>query len=148
YPDAKLHGTAALRQKRPDLRFDATLGAKADAAWQDVIEQVVLENRITTEVVFHHKPSRSTIFTDILQQFPPGFHTGWRAVIARLDLMTGTRPQVPRKFRLGFTSRRATRDRIGQIQNWPTDNLIIAHGDPVLGDGQTALDDAFAWLMK
>ncbi len=148
YPNAKLHGNPALIRKRSDLRFDGTLDATADPAWQDVMEQIVLENRIATEVVFHHKPSRTTIFTDILQQFPPGFHKGWRSIIARLDLMTGTRPNVPRKFRLGFGNRKIARESVSQILNWPTRNLIMAHGDPVIGDGQVALSDAFAWLIK
>ncbi len=35
---------------------------------------------------------------------------GWRALVAKLDLMTGGEHSVPRKFRIAFTNRRAARD--------------------------------------
>jgi hypothetical protein len=34
---------------------------------------------------------------------------GWRVPLAKLDLMTGAEPSVPRKFRIAFTNRRAAR---------------------------------------
>ena len=49
------------------------------------------------------------MFTDLLQQMPQGWYKGWRSLVARLYLMTGPRPQVPRKFRLAFTGRAQAR---------------------------------------
>ena len=48
-------------------------------------------NAITTEAVFFHRKSGVALFCDLLQHFPPGWFTGWRAVIAKLDGMTGAR---------------------------------------------------------
>ena len=48
-------------------------------------------------------PYLDQLFTDLLQQFPPDWFHGWRALIARLDLMTAPEPSTPRKFRAAFT---------------------------------------------
>ena len=67
------------------------------------------EISITTEVVFFHHKSRVTLFTDLIQQFPPDWFSGWRAIMARLDLMVSPEPSVPRKSRSTTIDRRAAR---------------------------------------
>lgn len=146
FPDAMLHALPGLRAKRPDLRIDADLSVPA---WPGQIDQITLRNRITDEAVFFHRASGTAIFTDLLQQFPPGWFTGWRGVIARLDAMTGPAPQVPRKFRLGFAGQRPqARAAVAQILRWPTQRVLMAHGAPVADAGEATLRHAFRWLIR
>lgn len=146
YPQANLHAPPGLRKKRPDIAFDAELGSAHD--WGGQIDQVAVQgNRITTEIVFFHAQSGTVLFTDLLQQIPPGLLSGWRAVVARLDLMTGPEPAVPRKFRFAFTDRRAAREAVARILAWPAEKVLIAHGTPVEQDAQAFLRRAFRWLM-
>ncbi|MBL8592367.1 MAG: hypothetical protein JNK01_06750, partial [Devosia sp.] len=105
-------------------------------------------NRITTEAVAFHRPSGTVIFTDLLQQFPPGWFRGWRALVARLDLMVNNEPSVPRKFRVAFTDKRAARAALRRILAWRADKVLMAHGTPVTGDGHAFLRRAFGWLVK
>jgi len=147
YPDAMVFAPPGLREKRSDIRFDADLGDAPIAPWSGDIEHAIMwGNRITSEVVLFHHESRTAIFTDLLQQFPRGWFTGWRALIARLDLMEGAEPAVPRKFRVAFQDRVAARKALARILAWPTERVIIAHGPPVTGDGQAFLRRAFQWL--
>lgn len=147
WPDAQVHAVAPLARKRPDLAFTA-LGAPV-VAWAGALDHVVVPgNRIATEAVFLHRPSGTVLFTDLLQQFPPGYHRGWRAVVARLDLMVGAAPQVPRKFRLAFGDRRAARAALAQVLDWPVEAIVMAHGDPVTSEAHAALARAFDWLMR
>ncbi len=149
YPDARVHAPPGLRRKRADLTFHADLTDTPDPAWAGVIDQVIVPgNLITKEVVFFHRPSATVIFTDLLQQFPPGWFKGWRGAIARMDGMVGSAPNVPKKFRMATTGRAAARKAIGQVLDWPAEKLIIAHGDPVPSDAGTALRNAFGWLMR
>jgi len=93
YPQAKVHAAPGLRAKRRDITFDAELGDVAEPDWRHQIEQVpVAGNAITTEVVFFHIKSGTVIFADLLQQMPVGWYTGWRGIVARLDLMTAPTP--------------------------------------------------------
>lgn len=147
YPDVVLHGAPGLAAKRKDLAFDAELGETPAAGWAGEIEQVVFGgNAITTEIVFFHKASGTVLFTDLLQQFPEGWFSGWRAFIAKWDLMVSSRPAVPRKFRFAFRNKALARAAIVKVLAWPARNVIMAHGTPVIGDGRAAIADAFRWL--
>jgi hypothetical protein len=44
-------------------------------------------NLITTEVVFFHVKSGTVLFTDLLQQFPAGSFSGWRAFVANAHFL-------------------------------------------------------------
>lgn len=147
YPDARIHAPPGLRAKRPDIAFDADLAGNPDPEWAGEIDQVVVNgNRIATEIVFFHDESRTVLFADLIQQFPEGWFSGWRAVVAKLDRMTGAEPSVPRKFRLAFTDRAAARASLQRILEWPADKVLMAHGQPVESDGRACLRRAFAWL--
>ncbi|GAA3852958.1 DUF4336 domain-containing protein [Celeribacter arenosi] len=147
YPAAKTYAPPKLRDKRPDIRFDEDLGDEANAAWAGDIDQVVVQgNAITSEVVFFHRRSETVLFTDLLQQFPDNWFSGWRKIVAKLDLMVSPEPAVPRKFRVAFKDRQAAREAMRRILAWPAQKLVMAHGSPVTRDAKGALARAFAWL--
>jgi hypothetical protein len=147
YPLAKLYAAPGLRLKRKDIHFDAELDDAPPPHWAADLDQVVMQgNRITTEVVFFHRPSGTVLFTDLIQQFPSGWFRGWRAIIARLDLMTASEPSVPRKFRVAFADRHAARAALRRILEWPSSKVVMAHGHPIEQDGQAFITRAFRWL--
>ncbi len=148
YPDAKAWAAPRLRKKRKDINFAGDLGNDPAPAWAGDIGQVVVPgNLITTEVVFFHRKSATVLFTDLIQQFPPGWFSGWRETVARLDLMVGHEPAVPRKFRTAFVNRRAARSALARILEWPAEKVLMAHGAPVTSDGRACISRAFGWLM-
>lgn len=147
YPAAQVHAAPGLAARRPDLRLDGTLGDAPAPDWAAGIDQVLVPgNAITTEAVFFHRASRTAILTDLIQQFPPGWFAGWRALVARLDGMVGPEPAVPRKFRLAFTRRADARAAVRRILDWPVERVLMAHGTPVNTDGGPFLRRAFGWL--
>ena len=148
YPAAKVYAPPGLREKRKDILFNGELADGPIADWSEDLDLVTVRgNLITTEVVFFHRASGTVLFTDLLQQFHPGWFKGWRASIARLDLMVAAEPSVPRKFRLAFTDRAAARESIRQVLAWPAEKVLIAHGDPITDDAQAYLRRAFEWLL-
>jgi uncharacterized protein DUF4336 len=147
YPSAKVYAPPRLRRKRSDIDFAADLDNQSPAAWAGEIEQVVVPGcLITDEVVFFHRISATVLFTDLIQQFPKGWFSGWREIVARLDLMVGEEPAVPRKFRNTFVNRRAARAALARIQAWPAEKVLMAHGTPVERDGRAFIARAFQWL--
>lgn len=147
YPTAQTFAPPGLRKKRPDLKFDEDLSEQPPAAWASDMDQVIVRgNLITTEVVFFHRPSRTVIFTDLIQNFAPGWFTGWRAVVAKLDRMTAPLPEVPQKFRNAFVNRAAARQSIRRILEWPVDKVVMAHAPLVKSDGRAFIPRAFRWL--
>ena len=149
YPEARVHAAPGLATKRSDLRFDADLSDAPDPDWEGEIAQVVVEgNLITREVVFLHAASGTVLFTDLIQHFPKRWFAGWRAVVARLDLMAAEAAEVPRKFRLAFVNRGAARRAVRRILDWPVEHVIMAHGAPIRGGGAAALRRIFRWLVR
>jgi len=146
FPEAKLHAAPGLPEKRKDIAFDEILGDAPPPGWSGEIDQLVMKNAIADEVVFFHVKSGTVLFTDLIQHFPRGWFKGWRALVAKLDLMTGPEPAVPRKFRLAFRDRPAARAALARILAWPAQNVVMAHGTPVTGEGRAFLGRAFRWL--
>lgn len=149
HPDAKVYAPPSIREKRRDIRFDDDFIDPPIAAWAGEIDHATMwGNRITTEVIFFHRRSRMTIFTDLIQQFPPEWFRGWRGLIAKLDLIVADEPSVPRKFRVAFADRRAAREALRRILAWPTEKVLIDHGPPIIDGGQAFLRRAFRWLAE
>jgi hypothetical protein len=147
YPTARLYAAPGLSKKRKDIAFAAELGDTPPPDWAGDIDQVAVRgNLITTEVVFFHRASATVLFTDLLQQFPPGWFGGWRALVARLDGMVGDEPRVPNKFRRAFVNRAAARVAARRIIAWPAERLLAAHAPPVTSGAQALVARAFAWL--
>ena len=149
FPDAIIYAPPGLREKRPDINFHRDLADAPDRAWAEDIDQVMMKgNAITTEIVFFHRPSGTVLFTDLLQHLPKGWYSGWRALVARLDLMLEAEPAVPRKFRLAFRDKAAARRSIARVQAWPAQAVVMAHGAPVIENAADYLHRAFHWLTK
>lgn len=148
YPEATLHAVPELRAKRPKLSWGSDLGDRPAAEWSNDMDQVVIRgNRITTEVVFFHRRSRTAIFTDLIQQFDAGWFKGWRGVVAKLDLMTTPEPTVPRKYRMAFRDRSMARKALQQVMAWPTEAVLAAHANPIRHGGRDVIAHAFNWLL-
>ncbi|CAL4868542.1 hypothetical protein MMA231_02824 [Asticcacaulis sp. MM231] len=149
YPDAQVHGAPGVTRIIKTVPVDNELGNTPSPAWLEEIDQVIMEgNRITREVVFFHRSSSTALFTDLLQQYPASWFTGWRALIAEWDGLLGSEPGVPRKFRSAFNNRRAARTALKHILSWPTTKVLMAHGEPITKDGRDFLIRAFRWLKS
>jgi len=85
YPRARLYASQGLRGKRKNLPFDGDLSDTPEEEWAADIDQVSVRRSVLTEVEFFHRDSRTAIFTDLVQNFPPEWFKGWRGVVARLD---------------------------------------------------------------
>lgn len=147
HPGAEVLPAPGLRARRPDIRLGPDLGTAPVPGWEGAVDLAVMRgNRLVTEVVLFHRESGTALFCDLLQQFPRGWFRGWRALVARADLMEGDSPQVPRKFRLAFRDRAAARASLAVVQAWPIERLVMAHGAPVPAKGAEVLRRAFGWL--
>ena len=93
-------------------------------------------------------PLEAVLVTEIVAREAGCAPIGWRALVAKLDLMTGEEPSVPRKFRMAFRDRRYAREAVSKVLSWPTEKVLIAHGAPVTAGGEALLRCAFRWLMK
>jgi len=149
YPAARLYASPDLRHKRNDLAFDAELSDRPETAWARDVDQIIVRGSpFLTEVVFFHRQSATALFCDLIQNFRPDWFKGWRGVLARLDGIVAPHPGAPREWRASFIRRRLARAALTRILAWPTERVLIAHGDCVDTNGGTFVRRAFAWLSR
>jgi hypothetical protein len=148
YPQARLYASPGLRKKRQDLRFDAELGSDPESRWASDIDQVAVCGSPLTEVVFFHRLSRTAVFCDLIQNFPPDWFKGWRGIVARLDGICAPSPGAPREWRMIFYHRKQARTALMRILAWPIEQVVMAHGDPVFAEGAAFVRQTFDWLLR
>ncbi|HEX8900618.1 DUF4336 domain-containing protein [Vitreimonas sp.] len=149
YPNATLYAAPGSRTRAKHIAFDADLTDAPPSGWRGQIDQALMHgNAIATEAIFFHRASGTVLFADLLQNFPADWFKGWRSLVARFDRMIGTQAQVPQKFRLAFTNRRAARESLARIQAWPIEKVLMAHGTPITQNGAAFITRAFHWLIR
>lgn len=147
YPEARLFGPPGLSKKRPEIGWHGVLTDGPEPGWSADIDQVVVRNDLLeAETVFFHRASGTVIFTDLIQHFDRTWFKGWRAIVARLDLMTAPEAEVPRKFRFSLSRIRTARVAIKTILQWPIERVLMAHGEPITRNGHEFVVRRFRWL--
>ena len=125
-----------------------TLGDTPPAAWKAEVDQVLFRGSIAlAETEFFHKPSRTLIMGDFIQNFGVERNRPLLNTLKRLGgILEGG---VPRDLRLSFLGKRRRRlgaDAVRQLLAWDFDKLVVAHGDLVTKDARSLVRRAFHWL--
>lgn len=145
FPEAKLHGPAGLRKKRPDLRLDATLGEQLEPTWRDDLEALEIQGTMLEETVLWHKPSGTLVCADLVENFRGGAHDWWTRLYLRVSGIYG-KVGLSRMLRLAYRDRKKARRDIDQLLSWDFDKIVLAHGEPIDSNGVEALRDTYTWL--
>ncbi|WOF72415.1 DUF4336 domain-containing protein [Parvibaculaceae bacterium PLY_AMNH_Bact1] len=151
FPDAKLWGPSSTIAKCPDLEFETALAETPPTDWADEIDQVWMQGSpALDEIVFHHKSSGTTILADLSENFSAAFLAEhwkpWARWIARRWKIVEGWGYAPLEWRLSFIFRKPARAAKTRILDWPTEQVVMAHGEWQPSDGQAFLKRAFAWL--
>ncbi len=148
YPQARNHAAPGLIKKRPDIPFRAELQDWPEPDWQSDIDQAIFAGSpVMQEVVFFHRPSRSLILTDLIENFPSDHFHGWQRWLARFAGILAPHGKTPLDWRITFLFGKArARKTLRKMLDWQPDNIILAHGECIFGNGQAFVQRAFRWL--
>ncbi|MGN6375568.1 MAG: DUF4336 domain-containing protein [Sphingomonas sp.] len=150
FPEAAVWLAPGLREraKRP-LPDGEVLSAESPGQWQGVFEQVVVAGDVLTEVDFLHRPSRTAILTDLIENFEPARVRSrfWRWMM-RLSGAADPDGKAPIDMRATFRRHRAAvRDAARTMIGWAPERVILAHGRWYDRDGAAELRRAFRWVL-
>jgi hypothetical protein len=144
-PDASIWVAPGLEAKRPDLSATGVLSDEPEAGWADVVDQVVVRGfPFANEVVFFHRPSATLVATDLAFNIGSG-----GAPLTRLFFrMGGTYGKLSPSLleRVLVRDRRAFRESLDRILEWPFERVVVAHGDVCESGGREQLVCGYAWL--
>ena len=151
-PEATAWASPGVRERAASQRiaapFDADLGEEPPPVWAGQLDQLVFRGSwFVDEVTFFHRPSRTLVLTDLIQNFEPErLAQPWRAIFGAAGA-TAPDGRTPLDFRLTFLGRhadaRACRDR---MLAWAPERVLLAHGRWYDRDGEAELRRALRWL--
>jgi hypothetical protein len=149
FADARVFAVPGLKAKRP-LAVDAVLGNEAPPQWRGEIEQVLIAGSLLTECDFFHRPSRTAIVTDLIENFEPWRVKSWLLrLLMRIGHVCDPDGSAPRDMRPTFRGHRAAlRAAVARMLAWPAERVILAHGRWYERDGARELARAFAWALR
>jgi hypothetical protein len=149
FPDAELWSTPQMPRKFRNLPITGILTDTVPQGWTDDLDQLVFRgNLFFEEVHFFHRPSRTLIVADFLQNHLPV--KGRPFVNALCRLFGAAYPQggVPYDIRWSFIDRRRARQSLDKLLSWDFEHLIVAHGACVRTQGRQFVERAFRWLKR
>ncbi len=146
YPEAEVYlAPKILGQSKGRIDFPAHEFAGAGGyPWDKAIATLPIAGKFMTEVVFFHRPSRTLVLTDLIENFEPGK----LGLFARLlTWFGGANGSMPRDMRLTY-DRQTLRAAVERMLGWAPECIIIAHGSWFMRNGTNALEQAFRWLLR
>ncbi|AJI53514.1 DUF4336 domain-containing protein [Francisella philomiragia] len=150
YPNAEVYASPGLREKRKDINFTADLKDFPKAQWQNEIDQLIFKgSRVMQEVVFFHKPSKTLILTDLIENFDENYFSGFKGLIAKLSGIVAPNGKTPIDWRMSFFfGKKQARECFARILAWQPERIIVAHGKNIETNAVDFLKKSFKWLGK
>ncbi|WP_448951143.1 DUF4336 domain-containing protein [Labrys neptuniae] len=150
FPRARSYGPPGLMAKaRRPVTIDEELGDEAPPIWRATIEQCLVPGKILTEVDFFHRPSRTLILTDLIENFEMArIRKPWLRWLIRFGGAADPDGKAPIDMQLNFTGQRdKVREAARRMIEWAPDKIILAHGRCYERDGVEELRRAFRWVL-
>jgi len=149
FPDAKIFiapGIEKMTKERLPSSY-TFLEERAPSAWNEEMDQTAFAGSFLTEIVFFHKPSKTAILTDLIENFEHDkMHSKFLWCACRLTGCAAPNGKMPIDLRSTF-NRKKVRPAAQKIASWPAERVIIAHGQWFEKDGQAELRRALRWAL-
>ena len=151
-PLAKLYAAPGLagraQVRRSGLRIDRELGDATPNEWAEDIELVLITSFFFSEIELFHKPSRTLVLTDLVQNLAPERLSFVGRAAADLLGITAPDGMAPAYLRLLLRlGGRSVQQAVARLIQMRPERVIFAHGAWYAADGAARLRRAFAWLL-
>jgi len=151
FPKAKTWLCPGIERKSPHLKYDGMLGDVSPVQWRGEIDQVLMRGtRIMREVAMFHRPSRTLILVDLIENFTdvtPDV-SGTLKFWFKYVLHMWNRPCFAPEYRLGWSNRVAAAESLRRILAWDFRQIVIAHGDLIERDAHAIAAAAWGGILK
>ncbi len=152
YPDAETFLCPGLERKRPDISFDWILGNQPDPRWGGVLEQVVVQGtRYMWEVAFFHKPSRTLILVDLLENIGDDYRhdAGWLLQFWwKYVFRMWNNPKAAPEYQMGWGNKHVVKMALDKMIGWEAQRIILAHGENIEGHVNEILRKAWKKVLQ
>jgi hypothetical protein len=151
FPAAEVYLAAGIAQ-RARLDFPHQLLPRLGGyPWDGAVETMALANSAVVEVEFFHRPSRTLVLTDLIQNVKPALPppSGLARLLSRSRPARVWAGSMSDEMRQRFSAHQPQlREAVETMIGWNPERIVIAHGGWVASDGAAALRRSFDWLLK
>lgn len=144
YPEATAWGAPGLEKPSKGLPLDATVPEPGEAPiWGATVDYVRFTAAPSiSEVICFHRPSKAIIFTDMVMNV----HRCEGPISRLVFWLEGVwrRPGIPRLCKLAIRDKAAAAQAASIMSGWPIEQIIVCHGDPIVGPEVASVMDQFA----
>jgi hypothetical protein len=134
HPHARLCAPPGLAERRPDLRVDVALDGAAP--WGGELETALTDgNAFFREALLFHRPSRTLLVGDLVENFDAGTASRWGRALARL-FGVGPRPVASPEHRLYTEDADAAAAAFARAEAWDFERIWLCHGRIVEADAK------------
>jgi hypothetical protein len=135
--------------RRAGVRIDEELLEKAPPDWSGEIEQVLVRSGPFAEVELFHRPSRTLLLTDIVQNLEPErLPAAWRGPTQMLGV-TAPSGKAPAYLRLLLRMNgRKNAEAATRLLNFRPQRVVFAHGRWFDENATDQLAAALAWMTR
>ena len=150
YPDAAIYLAPRIReQARGRIDFPAQeLSAASGYPWDGVIATLPVRGSFMTEVEFFHRPSRTLVLTDLIENFEAARLGPGARLLAWFGGVLDPDGAMPRDMRFTFSRNKAElRAAVETMIGWQPERIVLAHGRWYDKDAVAELRRAFRWLL-
>jgi hypothetical protein len=150
FPEAAVFAPQRLtRTAKKTLPRYQILDEKPSPLWAGTIDQLVVAGAILTEIVFFHRPSRTLLLTDLIENFELSrVRSPWLRALLRIGGVVDPDGKSPIDMRLSFWGHRADlRNAVRTMLAWKPERIILAHGRWYDRNAEGELRRAFRWVL-
>lgn len=135
------------KNKGVQLRVDRELGDQAPADWSAEIDQRLAASYHHQEVVFFHRPSKTLILTDLIENFELKKVPWWTRPLLKLGGVCDPDGRMPRDMAASFRKcPEHLRELVNTMISWDPIRIILAHGRWYEENGTSELRRAFRYI--
>jgi hypothetical protein len=136
--------------RKEGLRLDRDLAETPPQEWADAFEQTIIPGGGGfREVAFFHRPTRTLILTDLIQNLEPQKLPFGTRLFAKATGVQAPDGKAPAYLRLVVRlRRRGARRAVSHLIARAPQRVIFSHGKWFDRDGTEQLRRAFRWLLK
>jgi hypothetical protein len=117
-------------------------------AWDKDIATLPVTGSYMTEVVFFHRPSRTLLLADLIENFEPEKLSCGMRYLAWLGGCLAPNGSTPRDLRFTYGRQNPElREAVEKMISWDPERVILAHGCWYQRDGANELKRALRWAL-
>ena len=133
FPAAQTYICPGVESKVPGLRFDGILGSRPPNEWGGTMDQVLIRgSRFIWEVAMLHKPSKTLLLVDAIENFTDQTaNVSWQVKAWFKLFGVWNRPKPAPEYRIGWKDKAAARSSLEQILEWDFNKIVLSHGDNI-----------------